>query len=127
MDNFLNKPSALIAIVGDFNADANSVPFKTIVGSVEDTNSPDLKSTVLVPCEYNVPQDQRYSLLYRGRGETIDHVIVSQALYPYWVETVVFNELLPDKSIAFASAEKFPESDHAPVVARFLFPKDWLP
>ncbi|MGQ9597592.1 MAG: endonuclease/exonuclease/phosphatase family protein [Thermoproteota archaeon] len=36
---FKQDPQALIAIGGDFNADANSVPFKTIVGSVEDTNN----------------------------------------------------------------------------------------
>lgn len=118
---------AFIVVSGDFNADAGDVPFKTIVGSVEDTNNPELRSTVMVPCEYNVSQDQRYSLIYHGRGEMIDHIIVSQALYPYWVETAVFNELLPDKSVAFATTEKFPESDHAPVVARFNLPKDWLP
>lgn len=118
---------ALIAVGGDFNSDAADVPFKTIVGSVEETNNPGLRSTVMVPCEYNVPQDKRYSLIYRGKGEMIDHIIVSQAFYPYWVETVVFNELLPDKSVAFATAEKFPESDHAPVVARFSLPKEWLP
>ena len=118
---------ALIAIGGDFNADIGSVPFKTIVGSVKDTNNPELRSTVLVPCEYNVPPEQRFTLLYHGEGAMLDHIIVSQALYPHWMGTEIFNELLPDESIAFASDIKYPESDHASVVALFKLPKDWLP
>jgi len=117
---------ALIAVGGDFNAEIESVPFKVIIGSVEDTNNPQLRPTVMVPCEYNVPSEERYSLIHHGKGEMLDHVIVSQALYPYWVETAIFNEILPDESVAFAIEQKFPESDHAPVVARFDLPDDWL-
>jgi exonuclease III len=57
----------------------------------------------------------------------IDHIAVSQSFYPYWEETAIFNELLPDKSIAFATTQKFPESDHAPVVAHFCVPDSWIP
>ncbi len=118
-----DKPEEqFVAVGGDFNADIGEVPYKTIVGSIPDTNNPALRSTVMVPCELNVPAEQRYSLIYHGKGEMIDHIIVSQALYPYWIETDIFNELLPDESIAFASEIKFPESDHAPVIARFRFP-----
>ena len=113
----------LIALGGDLNAEIGSVPFKTLVGSVKDTSNPDLRSTVLVPCEYDVPPEQRYSLLYHGERAMLDHVLVSNALYPYWVGTEIFNELLPDESIAFASEVQFPESDHAPVVARFNIPE----
>lgn len=48
MSNFFKKDfQALIVIGGDFNADADSVPFKTIVGSVEETNNPELRPTVM--------------------------------------------------------------------------------
>ncbi len=113
---------AWIAVGGDFNAEVGSVPFKAVVGSVEDTQNPALRATVLVPCEYNVPPDQRYSLLHHGRGNMLDHVLVSQALYPHWVGTSIYNEVLHDESQAFSTEEKFPESDHAPVVARFRAP-----
>jgi hypothetical protein len=116
----------MIAVAGDFNAEIDSVPFKTIAGSVMDTSNPELRSTQLVPCEYNVPHDQRYSLLYHGEGNMLDHVMVSNAFYPYWSETSIFNELLPDESVAFAS-DIFPDSDHAPLVAKFLVPDSWLP
>lgn len=119
--------NALIAVGGDYNADIGSVPFKTVVGSVDDTSNPDLRYGVLIPCEMNIPSTKRFSLLHRGIGNMIDHIAVSQAFYPYWEETSIFNELLPDKSIAFATKEKFPESDHAPVVAHFQVPDSWLP
>ncbi|NIO36820.1 endonuclease [Candidatus Bathyarchaeota archaeon] len=115
----------LIALGGDINADIGSVPFKILVGSVTDTSNPELRRTVMVPCEYNVPPEQRYSHLYHGDGAMLNHIIVSNALYPHWVGTQIFNELLPDESIAFASDIKFPESDHAPVVARFESPENW--
>jgi endonuclease/exonuclease/phosphatase family metal-dependent hydrolase len=117
----------LIAVGGDFNSDVDSVPFKAIVGSVEDTNNPDLRATVLIPCEFHIPKEQRYSLIHRGKGDMLDHVAVSGSLYPYWKETEIFNELLPDESIAFATDLKYPESDHAPVIATFELPDDWLP
>lgn len=115
---------AAIVVAGDFNSDIDDVPFKTVVGSIEDTGNPELRPTVLVPCEYNIPKDQRYSLLYHGKGDMLDHIAVSQSLYPYWVDSALFNELLPDKSVAFATQAKYPESDHAPLVARFRFPED---
>lgn len=121
-----NPFETLIAVGGDFNADIGSVPFKTVVGSVKDTSNPDLRSTVMIPCEYDVPPEQRFSLLYHGEGAMLDHILVSNALYPYWIGTDIFNELLPDESIAFASEIKFPESDHAPVVAKFNLPENWL-
>ena len=121
-----NPLGTLIVVGGDFNAEIGSVPFKTIVGSVKDTNNPDLRPSVMVPCEYNIPREQRFSLLYHGEGAMLDHITVSNALYPHWVRTDIFNELLPDKSVAFTSDIEFPESDHAPVIAIFKFPKNWL-
>jgi endonuclease/exonuclease/phosphatase family metal-dependent hydrolase len=118
--------NALIVIGGDFNAEIGSVPFKAIVGSVEDTGNISLRSSVLVPCELNVPPEQRFSLLHKGHGNMLDHVIVSQEFYSHWLHTKIFNELLPDESMAFATDDKFPESDHAPVNAYFSVPDSWL-
>ena len=119
---FSSDLHALIAVGGDFNAEIGSIPFKAIVGSVQDTSNVDLRDTVLIPCEMNIPPDQRYSLLHHGKGNMIDHVIVSKEFYPHWTETKIFNELLKDESIAFATDDKFPESDHAPVIAHFAVP-----
>ena len=113
---------ALIVVGGDLNAEVGSVPFRAIVGSVEDTQNEVLRTGVLVPCEFNVPEDSRYSLFHHGKGNMLDHLIVSQALIPYWIDTAVFNETLHDESLAFATDLKFPESDHAPIVSRFKVP-----
>ncbi len=117
---------ALIVVGGDFNAEVGSVPFKAIVGSVDDTQNPDLLTSVLIPCELNVPPDERYSLIHHGKGNMIDHIAVSQAFYPYWAHTSIFNEMLADESIAFATDVIFPQSDHAPVVASFAVPDSWI-
>ena len=110
---------SFIIVGGDFNADIGSVPFNTIVGNVQDTNNPDLSPTVMIPCEYNVPDSKRFSLYHHGKGNMLDHIAVSSAFYPYWKETSILNEILPDESIAWATDVKFPESDHAPVITYF--------
>jgi exonuclease III len=48
-----------------------------------------------------------------------DHVLASRALFGAFIGAEVHNEVLPDESGAFRTDVKFPESDHAPVVAEF--------
>ena len=36
----------------------------------------------------------------------------------------IHNEILHDESVDFADDQKFPESDHAPVLAEFELPDD---
>lgn len=115
-------PGALVCVCGDFNADADDVPVAAIRGDVEETGNSALAGRVLVPCERTIPEPARYSLLYHGRGEMIDHVLASRELLAFYRGAEVHNELLHDESVAFAGDVKFPESDHAPVVAEFEVP-----
>ncbi len=115
---------ALIVCAGDFNADLDDVPVKAIRGDVEETGNGSLAERVMVPCEKSVPESARYSLYYLGRGEMIDHVLMSRGLLANYRGTEVHNELLHDESAAFATDVKYPESDHAPVVAVFDLPED---
>lgn len=119
-------PEGLVAVLGDFNAESEDVPVRAIRGDVADTGNPDLAPRLLVPCEASVPESSRYSLFYRGRGEMIDHLLVSRALLPWYRGAEICNETLPDETIAFATDTKFPESDHAPVAATFAVPTEWL-
>ena len=57
-----------------------------------------------------------------GQGQMIDHILASRALMTYYQAAEIHNEILPDESGAFRTDVKFPESDHAPVVAAFLLP-----
>lgn len=61
----------------------------------------------------------RFSLLYQGRGEMLDHLLISRGLLAFYQRSEIHNEILHDESAAFADDRKFPESDHAPVIAEF--------
>lgn len=52
----------------------------------------------------------------------IDHLLVSRPLLEFYKGSEIHNEILHDESIAFAMDVKYPESDHAPVIAEFELP-----
>lgn len=110
---------ARIAVCGDFNAQADDVEIRALRGDVEESGNPALAGRVLVVADRTIPTSLRYSLIYQGRGEMIDHVLVSRALLAALGGAEAHTELVHDESIAFATDEKYPESDHAPVVADF--------
>lgn len=114
-----NGEDSLIAICGDFNSEDDEVPVKTIAGHIEDTGNPAHATRLMVPCEYYIPDSSRYSFLYLGKGNMLDHVIASRGLLSFLQDAEIHNEALPDESGAFRQDTKFPESDHAPVVAEF--------
>lgn len=111
---------ALILVAGDFNADFDEVPTKMIRGLVEEHGNPALVARDLVPCETSVSPDMRYSILHHGDKRMFDHLMVSRGFMHYYLRAEVHNETLKDESIAFATDDKYPGSDHAPVVAEFL-------
>jgi endonuclease/exonuclease/phosphatase family metal-dependent hydrolase len=110
---------ALIAMCGDFNDDNDQISVKTICGPIEEIGNEALVNRVMIPCERNVPEPSRYSLLHLGKGEMIDHILVSRGMLKFFKGTEIHNEALPDESGAFRTDVQFPESDHAPVVAEF--------
>lgn len=112
---------ALIAICGDFNAEADEVPLRAIFGPVEETGNPAHAARIMIPCENNVPPSARYSLFHLGKGNMLDHIIASRPLLRYFYIAEIQNEALPDESGAFRTDVQFPESDHAPVIAEFNF------
>lgn len=74
-----------------------------------------------VPIEHTIPSEARYTLLPCGRGQMIDHMLVTRNLLAHYRGSEIHNEILHDDSIAFAIDIKYPESDHALVVATFDF------
>jgi exonuclease III len=116
---FDQNPQALIVIAGDFNANSDEVPVMAIRGRVEETGNAALAGRVMVPLENNLPQSSRFTLYHQGRGEMIDHILVSRGMVQSFSHAEIHNEILPDESIAFATDRKFPESDHAPVIVTF--------
>ncbi len=122
VDRILKEdPDARIIVAGDFNAEPGEVPVLAICGNVEDTNNRDLATRVLVPIEHTIPNEARYTLLHHGRGQMLDHMLVTRNLLAHYRGSEIHNEVLHDDSLAFATDDKYPESDHAPVVATFDF------
>lgn len=114
--------NAGIVVCGDFNADLDSVPMETIRGDVENTGNDRLIGRVMVPCERTIPESSRFSLLHRGKGVMLDHLLISRSLLAFYRGSEVHNELLHDESIRATDDKLFPESDHAPVLATFVLP-----
>jgi endonuclease/exonuclease/phosphatase family metal-dependent hydrolase len=119
---FDEDENAQVVVCGDFNADLDAVPVQAIRGDVEETANGALATRVLVPCENTIPEPSRFSLYHCGKGQMLDHLMVSRPLLSYYRGTEIHNELLHDETIAFARDTQFPESDHAPVVAEFVKP-----
>jgi endonuclease/exonuclease/phosphatase family metal-dependent hydrolase len=114
-------PAARVIVAGDFNAEPDDVPVLAIRGQVEDTGNPDLIRRVLVPVEHSVPASARFTLYHQGRGQMLDHMLMTRNLLTHYRGSEIHNEILHDESAAFGTDRKFPESDHAPVVAEFHF------
>jgi endonuclease/exonuclease/phosphatase family metal-dependent hydrolase len=107
------EPNALIAIVGDFNADEHDAPTRLLRGGGEEGAG---GARVLVPLEERVEPARRFTVVHAGRPTLIDHLLASPALAAAWLETTILNEGLQDEVYA---PEPIDASLHAPVVARF--------
>jgi predicted extracellular nuclease len=119
---FDEDENALIVACGDLNSNLTEVPIEAMRGEVENTGNADLAGRVMMPCELTVPESSRYSYLYLGKGRMLDHLLVSRGMLALYTGAEIHNELLHDESIAFSTDKKFPESDHAPVIAEFELP-----
>jgi hypothetical protein len=95
------------------------VPVEAICGRVENTGNPDLRSSVLLPCSSAIAESIKFSHLHHGKGNLLDHMLISQSMYHLFLKADIFNENLHDESLPFASDIKYPESDHAPFLATF--------
>ena len=96
------------------------VPVEAICGAVENTDNPALKAGVLIPCSLGIPESIRFSHLHHGKGNLLDHMLISQSLLPFFSKAAIYNENLHDESLPFRYESKYPESDHAPFVAEFF-------
>lgn len=67
-------------VAGDFNAAPDDVPGLAIRGDVENTGNGDLIGRILVPIEHAIPAPARYTLYHQGRGEMLDHMLVTRNL-----------------------------------------------
>ncbi len=68
-----------------------------------------------------IPEAERFSRIFRGRGELIDHILVSHALVRSALEVHTIDQhKLPSVSEDPTNRRQARGSDHAPVVARLV-------
>ena len=119
---FDDEPDALVAVLGDFNAEESETPLRTLRGDTEDTGNGLLARRSLVPLERTLPESRRFSVLHHGRRVMLDHVLVSRALLGRFRHLEAHNETVGDELVAAAGVTRGTESYHAPLVAEFTLP-----
>ncbi len=113
---------ALVAVVGDLNADSFEVPVRILLAEPGDTGSGALAPRALVPLERALPGDRRFSVIHHGRRVMLDHILASRPLLAAFRRIEVHSETLGDEVEAALAVHDGSESYHAPLVAEFALP-----
>ncbi|NET03131.1 MAG: endonuclease [Symploca sp. SIO2B6] len=104
VDNLLTQdPNANVVVLGDFNEFQFFSPIEILQGD----NLTNLTSTL--------PEDERYSFIFEGNSQQLDHILISDNLLGNAEYDVVHT------NTGFAN----PASDHDPVLARLLVEPDF--
>ncbi len=134
----VNNPSTAVLSIGDYNAyqfnDGYTDPIATIKGTptadeeVVVDESPDLVDPDLINLTDLLPAEERYSFIFQGTPQALDHYIVNTVAYSYLQHyTVARNnaDFPAVPSSLFANDATRPErnSDHDIPVAYFKFPE----
>ncbi len=132
-----SDPTTPIISIGDYNAfhfnDGFTDPIATIKGSptaddeVVVDESPDVVNPNFINLTDGLPADQRYSFIFEGTPQAIDHIIVNTVANSYLQRYVIAhnNADFPElPASAFSGNATRPErySDHDIPVAYFKFP-----
>ncbi len=113
VDDLLDAdPHARVALVGDLN-DGPTSPVVRALRSEGDGE--------LFDCAAGIKASERFSVLYRGMPNQIDHVLTTANLYARLVGARFLNAGLRDHGPFDPTGEEEPsvDSDHAPLVVRF--------
>jgi endonuclease/exonuclease/phosphatase family metal-dependent hydrolase len=110
---------AMIAVCGDFNADAAETPVRMIRGDPEDIGNKDLSARVLAALENSPDEPARYSVVHGPRRIMLDHILVSRSLALRCRKIAIDHVGLLDETEPAALSGRRPGSYHAPVVVEF--------
>ncbi|MBS8261963.1 endonuclease/exonuclease/phosphatase family protein [Roseibium polysiphoniae] len=117
IDAVLDKePDALIAAAGDFNATGDASALRLICADPEDTGNQDLAGRQMYQVDESLPAQERRTVLHGGRGQVLDHIVVSSSLRRRLTGIHVFNEQLADE-LKDAETDAREGSFHAAVCA----------
>ena len=113
------RPDALLAVCGDFNAGERDMALRILAAGHEDAEQSGLPGEELAAMEERIPADRRYSVLHGGRRLLPDHILASGNLAQACVGARIFNNGLDDE---VSAPQPVVQSLHAPIVADFLLP-----
>jgi endonuclease/exonuclease/phosphatase family metal-dependent hydrolase len=116
------EPLALIAVMGDCNAEERETPLRLLMAETADTGNGALAARALVPLERSLPRDRRYTVIHKGRPVMLDHILVSRPLLAHFRRLEIHAETLSDELDPSTIVEHATESYHAPLVAEFELP-----
>lgn len=122
-DLFEAEPEALLAVVGDLNAEDRETPLRILCAETADTGNGALAPRALVPTCRSLPEDRRFTAIHHGRRLVLDHILLSRALLAFFRGLEVHNETLDDELAPSERVERATESYHAPLVATFELPE----
>ena len=114
-------PNALVLVAGDLNdfpfgepGEGEDHPLAILEGFGDETPLTNLVN--------QVPEGQRFTYIYEGNAQVLDHLLVSPALLEHvaGVDILHFNASFPE-SLSANSTTPIRSSDHDPVVATFDF------
>ena len=106
----IEDPDAYLAVIGDLNSYYGSLPMQTL----EDSGLTNLFDT-LEPY-------QRYTYVYEGNSQVLDHILVNDSLLDLLISLEVLHSNA-DFSLPYSSDTSLVhKSDHDPVIATFVLP-----
>jgi endonuclease/exonuclease/phosphatase family metal-dependent hydrolase len=115
-----------LVVMGDFNDGVDAATTQIVngppgseIGTAGEERPDAGDASRLLNLAPLIPADRRFSRVYRGLGELIDHVFVSRALRPHVksARTVPGADRLPSITDNATARKDAPVSDHAMVVA----------
>lgn len=121
---FANDADANVVVVGDLNEFEFVSPLDILAGTTVSSNSgQDTVSggeAVLTNLINNIPEDERYSFIFQGNSQQLDHILVSDSLTDGSEIDIVH------VNTEFAETDGS-ASDHDPVIASLVIPDLAIP
>ncbi|WP_299818483.1 endonuclease/exonuclease/phosphatase family protein [uncultured Roseibium sp.] len=109
---------AQVILAGDFNATGETGTLRLLRADPDDTSSPDLAPRRLFQLDASLPLDRRRTILHKGKGQALDHILASASMTHRTIDVRVFNDDLPDE-IFDADDPEIAGSFHAAMRAEF--------
>jgi predicted extracellular nuclease len=102
-----DHPEAYVAVIGDLNSFYDSRPINTLLEA-------GLQHVFEI-----IPEEARYSYIYQGFSQTLDHILVTPALFELLIRTEVLHVNADFGPADPGDPSPIRTSDHDPVVAVF--------